>query len=524
MAESPNRAKTDETEPLLDKEKDKDLTGCGNTPLCNPRHRFHRYFFLVFICTLSFGSYFCYDNPGALQQQIEKDMNVATAQYTLLYSLYSWPNVVLSFLGGFLIDRVFGIRLGAILFSLLVLSGQIVFAIGAYIGNFFVMESGRFIFGLGGENLAVAQNTYSVAWFKGKELNFVFGLQLSISRVGSTVNFNVMKPIYDMFSHRYHGHVALGWTLFVGVLFCCLSLLAAFALAFFDRRAERLLKREETKTGEVIRLSDIKDFPLTLWIIFFICVSYYVAVFPFVGLGVLFFEYKYDMTPALARIVTSIIFIVSACASPFFGILVDRFGRNIFWIIFGVLMTLGCHMYMAFTFWQPFVSMVTMGISYSIVACALWPLVALVVPENQLGTAYGIMQSIQNLGLALANMAVGAIVDSKGYLFLEVFFCAWLCLALMSSILLYLADAAKGGKLNLSTKQRQALQVPKAALTLSNEEDKSTSPYSYEGQTSIKPRSAQQLRFRYLSRVGKHQFQVPVSHRSSALAFPHLLK
>ena len=30
-----------------------------------------------------------------------------------------------------------------------------------------------------------------------------------------------------------------------------------------------------------------------------------------------------------------------------------------------------------------------MGISYSIVACALWPLVALVVPEHQLGTAYG---------------------------------------------------------------------------------------------------------------------------------------
>ena len=40
-------------------------------------------------------------------------------------------------------------------------------------------------FSLGGENLAVAQNTYSVNWFKGKELNMVFGLQLSFSRVVS---------------------------------------------------------------------------------------------------------------------------------------------------------------------------------------------------------------------------------------------------------------------------------------------------------------------------------------------------
>ncbi len=40
-------------------------------------------------------------------------------------------------------------------------------------------------FSLGGESLAVAQNTYAVSWFKGRELNMVFGLQLSFSRVVS---------------------------------------------------------------------------------------------------------------------------------------------------------------------------------------------------------------------------------------------------------------------------------------------------------------------------------------------------
>ncbi len=34
------------------------------------------------------------------------------------------------------------------------------------------------MFGIGGESLAVAQNTYAVAWFKGKELNMVFGFQV----------------------------------------------------------------------------------------------------------------------------------------------------------------------------------------------------------------------------------------------------------------------------------------------------------------------------------------------------------
>ena len=36
---------------------------------------------------------------------------------------------------------------------------------------------------IGGESLAVAQNAYAVKWFSGRELNMVFGLQLSFSRV-----------------------------------------------------------------------------------------------------------------------------------------------------------------------------------------------------------------------------------------------------------------------------------------------------------------------------------------------------
>lgn len=63
------------------------------------------------------------------------------------------------------------------------LGGQIVFAIGAYVNKVWLMDVGRFIFGIGGESLAVAQNTYAVAWFFGRELNLVFGLQLSIARL-----------------------------------------------------------------------------------------------------------------------------------------------------------------------------------------------------------------------------------------------------------------------------------------------------------------------------------------------------
>jgi len=40
---------------------------------CDPRRWMHRYFMLLLMCFLSFGSYYVYDNPAALQRTI---MNV----------------------------------------------------------------------------------------------------------------------------------------------------------------------------------------------------------------------------------------------------------------------------------------------------------------------------------------------------------------------------------------------------------------------------------------------------------------
>ncbi|XP_071798921.1 lysosomal dipeptide transporter MFSD1-like [Asterias amurensis] len=454
----------DEKRPLLRSGRDDigdgddvELTGCaGACKVCDPRSAWHRYtFVLALVCLLSFGSYYCYDTPSALEDIIKEDLNVNTSQYVLLYSLYSWPNVILCFFGGFLIDKVFGIRVGTLVFGGFVLAGQCVFALGALLDNFTCMLAGRFIFGLGGENLAVAQNTYAVTWFKEKELNLVFGLQLSFSRIGSTLNMNVNKPIYDTFNTDLEPYTRLGFTLFVGAAMCLFSVICGIIIGLLDYRAEKVLKRESASTGEVIKLSDVKDFPLTLWLIFFICVFYYVTVFPFIGIGLVFFEEKYELSAASAGIVNSLVYFISAGASPFFGLVVDKTGRNVFWITLGTVITLACHMMLAFTFISPFIVMSIMGVAYSILACSLWTLVAFIMPEHQLGTSFGCMQSIQNLGLAVVTIIIGKIVDTSGYLMLEVFMCACLCVTILFCVLLYLVDTARGSGLNLSAKDRK---------------------------------------------------------------------
>ena len=209
---------------------------CG--PVCDPKSRWHRYSMLLFICLLTFGSYFCYDNPAALQDAFLTELHLTVTQFMNLYAFYSWPNVFLSFIGGFLIDRYIGIRWGAILFSSIVFIGQCVFALGAYVSNVPLMYISRLIFGIGGESLSVVQNAYASAWYTPREVSVVFALSLSFARIGSTVNMNVMRPIFKAIGKTYQvtGGAQMGLTLLVASVTCLSSVGCAIALAYFYRR------------------------------------------------------------------------------------------------------------------------------------------------------------------------------------------------------------------------------------------------------------------------------------------------
>ena len=113
-----------------------------------------RFLMLFFACCFLIGSYFCYDNPGVIETPIEELFNISSTQFSFLYGVYSYPNTVLPIFGGIFLDTI-GIRIGVILFSTFLTLGQIVFCIGGYKTEFWLMLVGRTIFGLGGESLSV---------------------------------------------------------------------------------------------------------------------------------------------------------------------------------------------------------------------------------------------------------------------------------------------------------------------------------------------------------------------------------
>jgi Na+/melibiose symporter-like transporter len=62
---------------------------------------------------------------------------------------------------------------------------------------------------------------------------------------------------------------------------------------------------------------------------------------------------------------------------------------------------------MAYSHISLYVPMAMMGIAFSLIPGIMWPSVSYLVDQSKLGTAYGLMTLIQNIGLAGFNFLIG---------------------------------------------------------------------------------------------------------------------
>ncbi|XP_054159753.1 major facilitator superfamily domain-containing protein 1-like [Oppia nitens] len=328
--------------------------------LTHPSHRFYRYSYLVLLC--------------------------------LLGTVFAWANIVINLISGYLIDKYLGIKLGTVLCCCFTVLGQLLLGVGAYVGKFWVMLLARLVFSLGSDTLTLIGYMRAIKWFPENELNFVFGMQLSVNRFGSTLNFIVMEPLYNYFKQYYFGHQCLGVVLMFVSLLPLMDLLLAIILAFLDTRAKKYIKpKPSDKNNDKIKLKDIINFS---------------AVFPFISLGIPFYKYKFGFKSSQANLINSSIYFISIFASPVMGVLIGRFGRNLQFVLLSLVLTTISHLMLSFSFVNPWVAITVMGIAYSIFACIVWTLISFVVPKNSLGTAFGISQALINLILGLIDLAV----------------------------------------------------------------------------------------------------------------------
>jgi MFS family permease len=364
-----------------------------------------RWSVLVAISVAMFGNYYAFDSIAPVADALEKTVGFTDTQIGTLNAIYSFPNIVMVLVGGIIVDR-FGARASTFAFALVCTIGTVITAASA---AFPVMAFGRLVFGLGAESMIVAITVIIGQWFLGRQLGFAFGLNLAIARAGSysaDMSTTWFKPLYDM-----------GWQppLWLAAGFGSLMIAGCGVYYLLDRGASRRFDLQRPRPTDRIVWADLWRFDRSYWYIVGLCVTFYSVIFPFRStFAIKYFQQAHGLSLQEAGSLNAWVFFAAIFATPAFGLLADRVGRRAALMAVGSLLLVSVFPLLAYTGASLWISTVLIGIAFSLVPAVLWPAVPYLVASDRLGTAYGLMTMLQNIGMMLANLGAGALNDAAG--------------------------------------------------------------------------------------------------------------
>jgi MFS family permease len=339
----------------------------------------YRWIVLFFVSMTMFGNYYLYDSIAPVADLLKSQLGFSDQMIGRLYSMYSYAAFALLLLGGIIIDRI-GTKKAITLFGSLCTIAGILTAVSS---DVHVMYVGRFILGFGAESLIAAVTTALAKWFKGKEIGFAFGINLTIARLGSLGTDwspRLAHPLYTNWqSPLWLAAIIGGFCLVGGIVYWIL-----------EAAAERKYAVGQAGSTDKLVLKDLLTFDRSFWFITGLCLTFYAAVFPFRSFAIKF-------------------------ATPAFGLLVDKVGKRALFMAVGSLIIIPAYLLMLPSLHiTPYVSMTFIGIAFSLIPAIMWPSVAYLVDEKRLGTAYALMGLIQQAGVAVIDESIGFSNDHLG--------------------------------------------------------------------------------------------------------------
>jgi MFS family permease len=378
----------------------------------------YRWAVLIFVSVAMGGNYYIYDSINPLERIFIDHLGFSATQFGWLNASYSVAAVLTLLIGGIIIDRI-GTKKAMTAFALLCLTGA---ALTAAKGKAPLMIAGRTVLGLGAESMIVAATTVLAKWFRGKELSFAFGINLTIARLASVAADNSPTWAHSVYYPQgSNGPASWQRPLLIAVGAGVLSVATALIYWLLETRAES--RYELGKAGEVDKLEfrGIFRFNMSYWLVVGLCFTFYSAIFPFRTFAIDFFTNKILATHGgvvaseairvlaheKAGFFNSLLPFSAMIATPLFGLLVDRVGKRAWFMMFGSLLLMPVYLMMAYTNISLFVPVSLMGIAFSLIPAVMWPSVAYIVEQSRLGTAYALMTLIQQIGFFLLNLLIG---------------------------------------------------------------------------------------------------------------------
>lgn len=325
---------------------------------------------------------------------------------------------------------------------------------------------GFMIFGCGCEMAGTTVSKILAKWFKGKEMAMAMGIEMSIARLGV---FGAMW-LAPVFASRFalpDGTQSVVAPLLFAACLLVIGLLNFTVFTVMDTKFDKQL----VEIGEATAVKDPEDeFHISdlgqifrskmFWIVALLCVLYYSAIFPFQRFATNFLEETLAISAAEASGMFKWFPILAMVLTPFLGAFIDYKGKGASMMLLGAIIMIACHSTFAFIlplYPSKTLAMVTiliLGVSFSLVPASMWPSVPKIIDEKVLGSAYCLIFWVQNFGLCLVPLLIGKLrVATDGYLVPMIVFASFGVLAFIFSLMMKVEDKKKNYGLELPNKK-----------------------------------------------------------------------
>ena len=407
---------------------------------------FMRWTALVLLASAMFFGYIFMDILSPLQELLQTQRGWDPVAYGHYAGSETFLNVFVFFLifAGIILDKM-GVRFTAILSGSVMLIGALVnwYAVSnSFIGSeaevfmndflnlpaswwnvtpFYegmpasakMSACGFMLFGCGVEMAGITVSRGIVKWFKGKEMALAMGVEMAIARVGVAV-----VVLGSPFLASIHP-VDVSRPVAVAVLLLLIGLISFICYAVMDKKLDAQGAEEEK--DDPFRISDLGKIlsSKVFWLVALLCVLYYSAIFPFQKYAINMLQCNLGYTSEQAGLVFFVFPLGAAAITPFLGNYLDRKGKGASMLMLGAILMILCHL--SFALLLPatesvlvaYLSIILLGISFSLVPAALWPSVPKLVDGKLLGSAYAVIFWIQNIGLYAFPMIIGSVIQSS---------------------------------------------------------------------------------------------------------------
>jgi hypothetical protein len=451
-----------------------------------------RWIALLLISTTMFFAYFFVDVVAPFQTEMEKIYKWTPEVFGMLGGSEFFLNVFAFFLilSGVILDKM-GIRFTLITAGITMVLGAFIkfyaltdaFAasnLANSLGSFWTVVPssaklaflGFAIFGVGVEMAGITVSKTIVKWFKGKEMALAMGLEMAIARLGVFAVFR-LSPIFGSAENGGPSNAV-----YMGLAFLSIGFITFFIYTFMDRALDKQTGDTGTSPEDEFKISDLGKIITNpgFLAIASLCVLFYSAIFPFQKFATDMLASKLNVSIIDAAAYFSYFPIGAMILTPIIGYFLDVKGKGATMMIFGAILLTISHLLFAlipaesFSATVAILIIVVLGTAFSLVPASMWPSIPKIVEDRYLGSAYGLIFWIQNIGLLAVPILIGWALSASNpgvseqisagvegvkynYTVTELIFAGFGVLAFILSFVLKAVDRKHGYGLDLPNKK-----------------------------------------------------------------------